>query len=65
MSVQRLKDEQGNFERKIQELEQQNLMIAKERESILSSPLAEKNCKKLEYSIYIMQWGNYCVINVS
>uniref|UniRef100_A0A3Q0SEG3 Uncharacterized protein n=1 Tax=Amphilophus citrinellus TaxID=61819 RepID=A0A3Q0SEG3_AMPCI len=35
-SVQRLKDEQGNFERKIQQLEQQNLFIAQERESILS-----------------------------
>ncbi|XP_008278725.1 protein hinderin [Stegastes partitus] len=33
-SVQRLKDEQGNFERKIQQLEQQNLMIAQERESL-------------------------------
>lgn len=34
-SVQRLKDEQESFERKIQQLEQQNLIIAKERESIL------------------------------
>ncbi|RVE72995.1 hypothetical protein OJAV_G00044100 [Oryzias javanicus] len=33
-SVQRLKDEQGNCERKIQQLEQQNLMIAQERESL-------------------------------
>ncbi|XP_037831193.1 protein hinderin isoform X2 [Kryptolebias marmoratus] len=33
-SVQRLKDEQGNFERKVQQLEQQNLMIAQERESL-------------------------------
>ncbi|XP_070704300.1 protein hinderin [Pempheris klunzingeri] len=33
-SVQRLKDEQGNFERKIQQLEQQNLVIAQERESL-------------------------------
>lgn len=34
-SVQRLKDEQENFERKIQQLEQQNVIIAQERESIL------------------------------
>ncbi|XP_051804737.1 protein hinderin isoform X2 [Acanthochromis polyacanthus] len=33
-SVQRLKDEQGNFGRKIQQLEQQNLIIAQERESL-------------------------------
>ncbi|XP_024126696.1 protein hinderin isoform X1 [Oryzias melastigma] len=33
-SVQRLKDEQGNCERKIQQLEQQNLIIAQERESL-------------------------------
>ncbi|KAM4588702.1 protein hinderin [Odontesthes bonariensis] len=31
-SVQRLKDEHGTFERKIQQLEQQNLIIAQERE---------------------------------
>lgn len=36
VSVQRLKDEQENFERKIQQLEQQNVVIAQERESILS-----------------------------
>uniref|UniRef100_A0A3Q4HSE2 Zgc:162344 n=1 Tax=Neolamprologus brichardi TaxID=32507 RepID=A0A3Q4HSE2_NEOBR len=35
-SVRRLKDEQGNFECKIQQLEQQNQIIAQERESILS-----------------------------
>lgn len=35
-SVQRLKDEQESFEHKIQQLEQQNLIIAQERESILS-----------------------------
>lgn len=34
-SVQRLKDEQENFERKIQQLEQQNVLIAQERETIL------------------------------
>lgn len=33
--MQRLKDEQENFECKIQQLEQQNLIIAQERESIL------------------------------
>ncbi|XP_018555712.1 protein hinderin isoform X1 [Lates calcarifer] len=33
-SVQRLKDEQESFERKIQQLEQQNLIIAQERESL-------------------------------
>ncbi|KAM9408750.1 protein hinderin isoform 2-T2 [Pholidichthys leucotaenia] len=33
-SVQRLKDEQDSFERKIQQLEQQNLLIAQERESL-------------------------------
>ncbi|KAG7229761.1 hypothetical protein INR49_012557, partial [Caranx melampygus] len=33
-SVQRLKDEQENFERKIQQLEQQNVIIAQERESL-------------------------------
>uniref|UniRef100_A0A8C5DKG5 Uncharacterized protein n=1 Tax=Gouania willdenowi TaxID=441366 RepID=A0A8C5DKG5_GOUWI len=32
---QRLKDEQGNFERQMKQLEQQNLVIAHERESIL------------------------------
>lgn len=35
-SVRRLKDEQGNFECKIQQLEQRNQIIAQERESILS-----------------------------
>lgn len=35
MSVQRLKDEHQNFEQKIQQLEEQNVMIAQERESIL------------------------------
>lgn len=34
-SVQRLKDEHQNFEQKIQQLEEQNVMIAQERESIL------------------------------
>lgn len=34
-SVQRLKDEQENFERKFQQMEQENLLIAQERESIL------------------------------
>ncbi|XP_041672076.1 protein hinderin isoform X2 [Cheilinus undulatus] len=34
VSVQRLKDEQETFERKIQQLEQQNLIIAQERESL-------------------------------
>lgn len=34
-SVQRLKDEQETFERKIQKLEQHNLLIAHERESML------------------------------
>ncbi|XP_059183878.1 protein hinderin [Centropristis striata] len=33
-SVQRLKDEQGNFECKIQQLEQQNQIIVQERESL-------------------------------
>lgn len=33
--MQRLKDEQENFERKIQQLEQQNVLIAQERETIL------------------------------
>ncbi|XP_022601120.1 protein hinderin isoform X1 [Seriola dumerili] len=33
-SVQRLKDEQENFERKIHQLEQQNVIIAQERESM-------------------------------
>lgn len=35
-SVQRLRDEQETFERKIQQLEQQNLFIVQERESILN-----------------------------
>uniref|UniRef100_A0A3P9QB87 Zgc:162344 n=1 Tax=Poecilia reticulata TaxID=8081 RepID=A0A3P9QB87_POERE len=43
-SVQRLKNEQGNFECKIQDLEQQNLMIAKERESL---QLQYKECQEL------------------
>ena len=34
-SVKRLKDEQEHFEQKIQQLEQQNVVIADERESIL------------------------------
>lgn len=34
-SMQRLKDEQEKFECKIQQLEQQNVIIAQERESIL------------------------------
>lgn len=33
-SVQRLKDEHESFERKIQQLEQQNVLIAHERESM-------------------------------
>lgn len=40
-SVQRLKDEQENFERKIGQLEQQNVIIAQERESILSKIIKE------------------------
>lgn len=34
-SVQKLRDEQETFERKIQDLEQQNQLIVHERESIL------------------------------
>lgn len=34
-SVQRLKDEQGLFECKIQQMAEQNVIIAQERESIL------------------------------
>lgn len=34
-SMQRLKDEQERFEHKIQQLEEQNVIIAQERESIL------------------------------
>lgn len=34
-SVQRLRDEQETFEKKIQQLEQQNQLIVQERESIL------------------------------
>ncbi|TWW61715.1 protein hinderin isoform X1 [Takifugu flavidus] len=34
VSVQRLKDEHQNFEQKIQQLEEQNVMIAQERESL-------------------------------
>ncbi|KAM8867697.1 protein hinderin [Synchiropus picturatus] len=33
-SVKRLKDEKGHFERKIQQLEEQNVLIAKERENM-------------------------------
>ncbi|KAM4740655.1 protein hinderin isoform 1-T1 [Anableps anableps] len=53
-SMQRLKDEQGNFERKIQELEQQNLMIAKERESLQQQ---YKECQELLglYQQYLSQ----------
>lgn len=51
-SVQRLKDEQENFERKIQQLEQQNLIIAQERESILSKYLNERKG----------QWVRLCAI---
>ena len=36
-SVQKLRDEQGLFERKIQHLEQQNTLIIQERESILQT----------------------------
>ena len=35
-SVQRLREEQQTFERKIQQLEQQNVLIIQEREGILS-----------------------------
>ena len=38
-SVQRLKDEQEHFECKIEQLEQQNLIIVQERESILLKKL--------------------------
>ncbi|MED6244247.1 hypothetical protein ATANTOWER_001055 [Ataeniobius toweri] len=53
-SVQRLKDEQENFERKIQELEQQNLMIAKERERLQQQ---YKECQELLglYQQYLSQ----------
>ncbi|XP_030584385.1 protein hinderin isoform X2 [Archocentrus centrarchus] len=53
-SVQRLKDEQGNFERKIQQLEQQNLFIAQERESLQQQ---YKECQELLglYQQYISQ----------
>lgn len=37
-SVQRLKDEQETFEKKIQQLEEQNRLIVQERESILCHP---------------------------
>lgn len=40
-SLQRLKDEQGNFECKIQKLEQQKLVIGRERESILQDDSKE------------------------
>ncbi|KAF7208294.1 protein hinderin isoform X2 [Nothobranchius furzeri] len=54
VSVQRLKDEQGNFERKIQQLEQQNLMIAQERESLQQQ---YKECQELLglYQQYLSQ----------
>ncbi|XP_038133755.1 protein hinderin [Cyprinodon tularosa] len=53
-SMQRLKDEQGNFERKIQVLEQQNLMIAQERESLQQQ---YKECQELLalYQQYLSQ----------
>ncbi|XP_041836541.1 protein hinderin [Melanotaenia boesemani] len=53
-SVQRLKDEQGNFERKIQQLEQQNLIIAQERESLQQQ---YKECQELLglYQQYLSQ----------
>uniref|UniRef100_A0A3Q2Q8W6 Zgc:162344 n=1 Tax=Fundulus heteroclitus TaxID=8078 RepID=A0A3Q2Q8W6_FUNHE len=53
-SVQRLRDEQGNFERKIQELEEQNLMIAQERESLQQQ---YKECQELLglYQQYLSQ----------
>ncbi|KAG8007482.1 Protein hinderin [Nibea albiflora] len=53
-SVQRLKDEQESFERKIQELEQQNLIIAKERESLQNQ---YKECQELLglYQQYLTQ----------
>ncbi|KAI5612839.1 protein hinderin [Silurus asotus] len=40
-SVQRLKDEQDTFEKKIQQMEEQNRLIVQERESILSYPVAK------------------------
>ncbi|KAF3689593.1 Protein hinderin [Channa argus] len=53
-SVQRLKDEQENFERKIQQLEQQNLIIAQERESLQQQ---YKECQELLglYQQYLSQ----------
>ncbi|XP_040888930.1 protein hinderin [Toxotes jaculatrix] len=53
-SLQRLKDEQENFERKIQQLEQQNLIIAQERESLQQQ---YKECQELLglYQQYLSQ----------
>ncbi|XP_012772867.1 protein hinderin isoform X1 [Maylandia zebra] len=53
-SVRRLKDEQGNFECKIQQLEQQNQIIAQERESLQQQ---YKECQELLglYQQYISQ----------
>lgn len=39
--MQRLKDEQETFEKKIQHLEEQNQLIARERESILLLSMLE------------------------
>ncbi|XP_029357235.1 protein hinderin isoform X2 [Echeneis naucrates] len=47
-SVQRLKDEHEHFERKILQLEQQNLIIAQERESILSELLNKQRRSSLQ-----------------
>lgn len=54
-SVQRLKNEQGNSERKIQQLEQQNLIIEQERKSILFK--LQANNVALDY-IFIFTVGN-------
>ncbi|XP_074551040.1 protein hinderin [Halichoeres trimaculatus] len=53
-SVQRLKDEQETFERKIQQLEQHNVMIAQERESLQQQ---YKECQELLglYQQYLSQ----------
>ncbi|KAK3524262.1 hypothetical protein QTP70_025871 [Hemibagrus guttatus] len=54
-SVQRLKDEQEAFEKKIQQLEQQNCLIVQERESILCYPGLQQQYKECQELLGLYQ----------
>ncbi|KAI5091451.1 protein hinderin [Silurus meridionalis] len=54
-SVQRLKDEQDTFEKKIQQMEEQNRLIVQERESILSYPGLQQQYKECQELLGLYQ----------